>query len=516
MFGLICIIVSTQLSCKNNIKDESITIASAGKIDSLDPAQASTFRTLQILSSLGDTLYEVDLKGELIPKLASGKPKISNNKKIVYIPLRKNILFHDGEKFNAEAMAFSINRFMNIGTLNYILSDKIDNVKAAEEYLLVIELAYPSSSINKLLTSLNLTPISPKSYSNYKDKFLTNNFVGTGPYKLKFFSSRKQVLIPSEEYWDKKPKNKKINHVSFSNSSALYGAIVKGDIDLLISNSIEDTQRRKLHSLSKNQLLKEGIGPANEISFVSLRTNLPPFNNQKTREAISLSLNRSLISKKVSYGLREPTQSIIPMIYKSKKSEPWPSYSPALARNLLKESGYCNGNILEFELTFRSNIFTDKLIALTWQEQINKDLNDCLSIKLNGVESTTIYKNLSEGIYTAVIIDWIGSYPDPLAYLAPLLECNEIIDDICKRGEAVFSGSFWGSQNIQQLLSDSENLNGQEREDKFLLVDQITSFNSPYIPIWITKPRAWSRMDISKPIIDINGLVIFELLERLE
>ena len=50
-----------QLSCAQYKERENIIVASAGKIESLDPAQANTLRTLQILSALGDTIYKICL-----------------------------------------------------------------------------------------------------------------------------------------------------------------------------------------------------------------------------------------------------------------------------------------------------------------------------------------------------------------------------------------------------------------------------------------------------------------------
>ena len=55
---------------KKNIK--KIIVASSGKIESLDPARANTLKAIQLISSLGDTLYELNSNGELIPELASG------------------------------------------------------------------------------------------------------------------------------------------------------------------------------------------------------------------------------------------------------------------------------------------------------------------------------------------------------------------------------------------------------------------------------------------------------------
>jgi len=167
-----------------------------------------------------------------------------------------------------------------------------------------------------------------------------------------------------------------------------------------------------------------------------------------------------LISEKVSYGLRKPSRSIIPPILKKDNQELWPKYDYLEARRLLQKENFCNGNILKIPLTYRSNVPADKLIALTWQEEIKNSLKDCIDIELNGVESTTVYKNLSLGIYTAVLLDWTGSYSDPEAYLTPLLSCNEIVDGICKKGESVYSGSFWASNEVESLFLESEKISG--------------------------------------------------------
>ena len=160
-----------QLSCAQYKKRENIIVASAGKIESLDPAQANTLRTLQILSALGDTIYKINKEGNLSPSLAKDLPKVSKNGLLIDIPLKENISFHDGSIFNAEAMAFSLNRFRKIGTLNYLLNEKIEDIEVKEEFLLRIKLKKPSSSLTSLLTSVNLTPVSPNSYSKYKDNF---------------------------------------------------------------------------------------------------------------------------------------------------------------------------------------------------------------------------------------------------------------------------------------------------------------------------------------------------------
>ena len=156
----------------------------------------------------------------------------------------------------------------------------------------------------------------------------------------------------------------------------------------------------------------------------------------------------------------------------------------------------------------------DKLFALTWKEQIKRDLSDCMKITLNGVESTTVYKQLSEGAFEAVILDWTGAYPDPEAYLTPLLSCTKIKNNTCLKGEAVFSGSFWGDTQVQELLEKSEGLEGESRLNSLIKVELIAAEGSSYLPVWLVKPKAWSLKNISKPQFSSDGLIILKNLKR--
>ena len=333
-------------SCSPTNTSQRLIVASSGKIESLDPARANTIKAVQLISSLGDTLYELNSEGKLIPELASGMPLFSKDGLQVIINLKENVLFHDGTPFTSNAIKFTFERFKRIGTMSYILGDKIKSIETPSKSKVIFNLSKPSSSLNGLLTSVNLTPISPTYYKEYANKFLNEKFVGTGQYTLRSFSNEIQVIDPNLNYWGLRPNNKGINFIGYSNSSSLFGAIKSKQIDVLLSNSIDDIQRNKLRILSENKKIKEGQSPATEISFISLRTNLYPLNNQNVRLALAKSLNRKLISKKVSYGLRKPSRSIVPSIFKNDNQDLWPKYNYLEAKDLLQKEGYCNGNLL--------------------------------------------------------------------------------------------------------------------------------------------------------------------------
>ncbi len=514
LVGLFLII--SQVSCKPNRSSDQIIVASAGKITSLDPAQANTFHTLQLISALGDTLYKIDINGNLQPSLAKEKPEISDQGLTISIPLREDVFFHDGTRFDSKAMAFSIRRFIRIGTLSYVLGGRISSIETPSPYLIRLRLTRPSSSLNGLLTSINLTPISPKAYSKHKDKFLNEKFIGTGAYQLKSFKSQQQKLVPFPLYWNNPPKNSGIDFISLSNSISLFGAMRSGEIDVLLSNSIDEDQRRALNLMAKKGSLHEGEGSALEIGYITFRSDTSPLNQKILRKALLYSLDRKQIIKRVSYGLREPLRSLVPPSLNKTNNSPWPSYNPRIAKRLMKSLGYCKNKRLIVPLTFRSNVPADKLLALTWQAQVEHDLSDCLTLNLNGVESTTIYRQLGEGAFQAVILDWRGAYPDPEAYLSPLLSCNKSKGMVCEKGEAAMSGSFWTVPLLEEKIRKSDELHGSDRDKKLIEIEKLAADGAAYLPIWLVKPRAWSQIHLEKPEFDGSGQLLLKELKQVK
>ena len=505
----------SQSACQPKRQSERLTVASAGRISSLDPALASTTGALQVLSALGDTLYIRGNNGDFQPQLAASKPEVSGDGLSITIPLRRDVLFHDGSRFDAKAMAFSLNRFLRIGSQRYLLSDRIEAIETPNTFEIRLRLKQPSSSIESLLTSPYLTPVSPKAYADHADRFLNDRFVGTGPYTLSSFRNTQQRLLPFGKYWGTPPNNVGLDLINLSNSTALFGALISGEVDVLLSNSIDEDQKRALSERADKSLLRESKGPATNITFVTLRTNRPPLQSQTVRRALAHSIDRRLISARVSYSQREPLRSLIPPGLRGGKTEPWPTYNLNTARKLFQQAGYCSGRRLQLPFTFRTNVPSDRLMALTWQAQLKRDLPNCIQMTLNGVESAMVYEQLSKGSLEAVILDWGGSYPDPEAYLTPLLSCKLSKGNICEEGEAVDGGTFWAAPGLQAALRRSDSLQGKARLKELASVDAMAAEGAPYIPVWFVAPKAWAQLRLNPPIFNGNGLLnLAQLGER--
>jgi peptide/nickel transport system substrate-binding protein len=103
-----------------------ITVGTTKKPRTLDPADAYELRSIALIRNLSDRLYTYDSGStELKPQLATALPKLSADGLTYTIPLRQGVVFHDGTPFNAAAMAFSLDRFIqNKGKPSFLLSSK--------------------------------------------------------------------------------------------------------------------------------------------------------------------------------------------------------------------------------------------------------------------------------------------------------------------------------------------------------------------------------------------------------
>ena len=499
---------------KQEASANRLVIASKNRIDTVDPGGAYTFGAMQLLSAIGDTLYAINTAGQLEPRLAVGLPKLSADGLKAQVQLRQGVRFHDGTPFNAAAMVFSLERFLAIGKLSYLLGDRVSAARAVGPYTIELTLKRPFSPLAELLSAVNLTPLSPSAYKNHRNRFLNDRFVGTGPYRLSFFTGQQQRLEPFAEYWGAKPANGGIDLVSLSNSTALYGALQSGEVDVLLSTSLEIDQQAALQRQAAAGSLREGSGPALEIGYLTVLTDQPPLNDPRLRQAVAYSLDRNTISRRVTLGLRPPLRDLVPPSLKGSDPQAWPSYNPAKARQLYRQAGYCQGKRLALPLTFRSNIPADRMFALTWQAQLQQDLGDCVELEVTGMEATTAYRQLGEGAFPLILLEWMGDFPDADNYLVPLLGCEEAQGERCLKGASAASGSFWAKPGLQEDLERSASVAGPARAALLRRIQRQTAAANPYLPVWLVAPRAWAQPSISQPRFDGSGRLLLRELTR--
>ena len=95
---------------------QTLRIGLAEDPDVLDPTLARTFVGRIVFASLCDKLFDIDEKLNIVPQLATSYEWSADNKALT-IKLRHGVTFHDGEKFDAAAVKFNIERHKTMAGL---------------------------------------------------------------------------------------------------------------------------------------------------------------------------------------------------------------------------------------------------------------------------------------------------------------------------------------------------------------------------------------------------------------
>ncbi|MBI4779726.1 MAG: peptide ABC transporter substrate-binding protein [Oscillatoriophycideae cyanobacterium NC_groundwater_1537_Pr4_S-0.65um_50_18] len=497
-----------------------VTMGTTLKAETVDPADAYELFSGILLSNLGDRLYTYKTgTTELEPQLASALPEISANGLTYKIPLRSGVTFHDGSPFNAEAMAFSIQRFMqNGGRPAFLLSDKIAQVTATGDAELTITLKAPFAAFPALLAFSGVTPVPPKAYEIGAGKFKPKAFIGTGPYKLANFGTDSIRLDAYEGYWGEKPANKGMDIQLVTSPANLYNSFRTGGLDIAYQ-TLDPDQIRTLEQGANQggwQVIQAGT---NTVNYMVLNAKSEPLNNVKVRQAIAALIDRNLLNQRVFQGQAEPLYSLLPTtfpLYKPVFKDNYGDGQYDKAQQLLTEAGFSPAKPLAFELWYSSSSTTRGLVASTLKAAIDEKLPGLVNLTLNSVESGTLFDNLDKGTYQATLLDWYPDYYDAETFIDPFLSCDKgSVEQGCESGQSQAGGSFYYSDRANTLLKKQRSeTDSKVRDADFIQLQDLLGEDVPYIPIWQNRDYVFAQGTVQGVAIQPSQQFLFGQIKK--
>ncbi|BBD54085.1 putative ABC transporter substrate-binding protein [Planktothrix agardhii NIES-204] len=528
--GLFCLFCLILVSCSSQQRISSsspsssdngrITIGTTLKLRTLDPADAYEVISGNILYNLGDRLYDYEIgTNQLIPKLATALPTLSSDGLTYTIPIRKGVLFHDQTPFDAAAMEFSIKRFIqNAGSPSSLLADTIDTVQATGDYELTIKLKKPFAAFPSLLAFSGITAVSPQFYEIGEGKFKPNEFVGTGPYKLKSLGIDVIRLDAFDQYWGEKPANRGVDIQRFSSSSNLFNAFRSSAVDIayLSLNPDQISSLQKGAEAGNWQMISAN---GNTINYLLINVKSEPLNRIKVRQALAALINRSIINERVLQNQGEKLFSLIPTTFSDYKPTFYLKYGDGnieKAKQLLTQAGYTPENPAIVELWYASNSSNKGFLGLTLKALADRDLGGLLKLQLNSVESTTAFKYLEEGIYPTFILDWYADFLDADNYIQPFLECSQgSVETGCVKGSSQYQGSFYYSDRMNQLIAQQrQEQNPEARKLIFQEIQELLAEDVPYIPLWQDKTYVFAKNGIDNIRLQLTQQLPFWTIKK--
>lgn len=499
----------------------NITIGTTLQVRTLDPADSYEVAGLNIIYNVGESLYTYELgTTNLKPLLAKEMPKVSEDGLTYTISLREGVTFHDDTPFNAEAMKFSLERFIkNGGKPSFLLADTVEAIEATGEYELSIKLSKPFAAFPSLLAFPGTCAVSPKAYTIGEGQFKPNELVATGPYTLAKFSTDSIRLNVFDKYWGEKPNNKGIDlQIYAGNSANLLNSFRTSAVDVAyqtfapeqITSLLEEAKTGKWQNIQGNGTV---------VSYMVLNRNQKPLDKLEVRQAIAALMNRSLIIERVLQGQAEPAYSLIPSVFKESEptfKEVYGDANVTKAKELLTKAGFSASNPAIVEVWYPSASTTRSSVAAILKAFAEKELGGIIQFQPNAVESATAFSNLGKGIYASFLADWYPDFLDPDNYIQPFLDCVEgSKEQGCKNGGAQTQGSFFYDPLLNQLIDQSrKDPVSSTRQTIFSEIQAILAEQVPYIPLWQTKDYAFAQNGVSGVTINPSQNLPFWTMKK--
>ena len=183
--------------------NKTFTYAMYGDIKDWDPASAFSLEVMMLVNVYEPLVWynPPGSKEQFKPALATSW-SVSDDGLTWTFNLRKNVSFHDGEAFNAEAAKASLDRTISMKKGAYYIWSSVESITATDSHRLVIKTKTPQP-IDLIASSQYGSYIySPRAAEKGADWFNQGNAAGTGPYHVRQWDKAQQVVLEkNDSYW---------------------------------------------------------------------------------------------------------------------------------------------------------------------------------------------------------------------------------------------------------------------------------------------------------------------------
>ena len=305
----------------------SDTVDGQKTINSVDEAR---------VEALYDALIALDLNARPVLQLAESIT--SNADATVWtVKLRSDIEFHNGKTLSADDVVFSYRRIVDgkLAAAGALSPVDVANMKALDPLTVEIPCKYPYGTfLSSMASDYNAAMIVPSDFN-------PKHPVGTGPFKfVSFTPGQTSTFVRNDNYWNggtgpvKRPYVDTLVITDFSDETSQVNALTSKAVDCIDQLSIGSIDA--VRGAGERVLISKGGG----ITPITMRIDMPPFDDVNVRQAIRLCADRHQMLEQVfgGYGsIGNDITSIWDPAYDS--SIPQREQDIAQAKHLLKKAG---------------------------------------------------------------------------------------------------------------------------------------------------------------------------------
>jgi len=313
---------------------DSLTLGMVLEPPNLDPTAGAAAAIDEVVyANLFEGLTRFGPDGTILPGLATSWD-VEDDGKVWTFHLAQGVTFHDGSTFDAEDVAFSLNRARAEGSANAqkALFAAIETVEVLDPATVRVTLSAPNAGFDFNMAWGDAVILAPETADG-----AATAPVGTGPFKLAEWVQGDHVTLEAfDGYWGEKPALARATFRFISDPTAAFAAMMAGDIDAFPNFPAPET----LAQLGADPRFKVIVGSTEGETILAMNNAKAPLDNPKVREAIAHAINRQDIIDGAMFGYGTPigthfaphNPDYVDLIGLS-------DYDPDLSRKLLAEAG---------------------------------------------------------------------------------------------------------------------------------------------------------------------------------
>ncbi len=481
-------------SSSQSQEKQVLNLSAAAALDTIDISKATGYGQT---GNVFESFYRLGKKGKTTPGLAKSGSVSKDGKTWTFV-IRSNAKWSNGEKITAQDFVYSWRRSINPKTASpyaYLFSgvknaDQIIAGKKAPSSLgisakgdntVVVKLERPIAYFKVLMAYPLFGPQNEAFIKKTGKKYATSSkyMLYSGPFKITGWKGTNDTwsFVKNNYYWDKKVvKLKKINFQVVKTTNTGYQLYQQGKLDMTPLSS------EQVKNLKSNKDFK--TYPYSYVSFLAYNFNdkdqtvKKALSNKKIRLALSLALDRQVLTKKVfGDGSSVPKGFVASgLAYDPSTGADFASqgkikntvdYNENLAKKYWKQ-GLKEIGLSKLSLTLLASNESTNADALTQylQSQWTKVLSG-ISVKVNAIPSKNAYTKASSGDFDIYVSGWGGDFSDPMTFM-----------QILQKGTSYNYGKWNNKQYnalVQKALTTDANNTTKRWQD---LVDALKLANS--------------------------------------
>lgn len=433
----------------------------------LDPLTSVTLYDTDIMANMYDTLFMYDIHNTIQPELVSSYNYISPT--VLNLNLRPGVTFHDGTPFNADAVIFNLNRFLNDkASPRYTDVVNIASVRKVGDLQVQILLKKSFAPLLNVLTGSVGMMLSPTAIQKLGSKLGQAPVgAGSGPFMfVEWIKGDHLLLKANPNYWQvdahgiRLPYLQTIRYRTITNGTVMYNNLQTAQIQ--VASNI-DPNEVALAKSNSSLIYRQIPGPG--FGSLFLNNGAPPMNNVHVRRAIAWAINRQEIVDHVFQGVGVVAKGpLSPVSWAYDKTLASYTFDPSKAKAELAQAGLTS---VSFTLLISSNNPT----TLQEAQFIQSELQSAgITMTIKPETFTAEVTDVQTFNYQAASLGWTGSL-DPDGSTYPLFTTT-----------GGFNYTKYSNPQVDTLLNQARTVTNQaQRISDYQQAQQMIVQDSPYI-----------------------------------